>query len=256
MVSVLKSGGDYDLGYVTRMIVNVRKHVTVPHRFICLTDLPMTANLEDDGDDVHWMELRHNLPSWWSKLELFRVTGKVVTFDLDVVLTASANPLASLIDKLGEMQMLMLRGFRRENWNSSSMCWNGDYTWVLAAFLEEYKRARHIEDHRGHHLVLDNTKYHGDQEWIAPFLQAAGVNLRATHRLLPGVYSYKNHLTGAEQLPEDAWLVCFHGKPRPIDLAPRPEWLHVNWTGATRFSEITETECESCITAEDECESC
>lgn len=224
---VLKSGGDYRPEHVERLAANVERRIGVEYEFYCLTDLPI------DGlpGGVRWVPLVHGLPSWWSKLEYFRMRGPVITFDLDLVLVGSLGPVASRTVAMRSDEFLMLRGFRAERWNSSLMAWFGDFSWVLDSFLQKYKTATHRVDRRRYHLLIDGNKYHGDQEWIGPAIESTSTRMAAMCEVFPGVYSYKNHLRGIDILPGDAWLVCFHGKPRPDEVRPVPGWMVANGYG-------------------------
>ena len=78
----------YGPGWVTRLRDMVARNLTLPHRFVCL------SNVEVAGIDV--IPLAHNWPGWWSKIELFRdhgVGGRWLYLDLDVLITGSLNEL-------------------------------------------------------------------------------------------------------------------------------------------------------------------
>lgn len=88
---VLKTGKHNNQGKITEYIPSVvqwlkrqcDKFVTLPFRFVCLTDL-------DSIEGVETIKLKHNFPNWWSKIELFRPDifkgEKVFYMDLDTVI--------------------------------------------------------------------------------------------------------------------------------------------------------------------------
>lgn len=85
----------YDVEYVERLAAMVRKHLKVPHRFVCLTDRPW---LLPDGMDRMPIASPHPLPGWWAKVELFRpgrFTGRVLYLDLDTLVVDSLEPVVS-----------------------------------------------------------------------------------------------------------------------------------------------------------------
>jgi len=61
-------GRSYNWTWVENLYHAVQKHLSIPHRFICLSnssELPQVAGIEV-------IELNHNWPAWWSKMECFR----------------------------------------------------------------------------------------------------------------------------------------------------------------------------------------
>ena len=80
---VLRSGGDFDAEYVERLRDGVAANLSLPHRFVCLSDIEVPCER---------VALRHGWPGWWSKLELFeQLKGRVLYFDLDTVIAGSLN---------------------------------------------------------------------------------------------------------------------------------------------------------------------
>jgi hypothetical protein len=218
---VLKSGGEYDAEYVRRLYDSVQRHIAWPHQFACLTD---SENVILTCPNFQQLPLLHSLPAWWSKIELFRLQGAVLTFDLDLVPVADCTRFASLASELGQHEFATLRGLRQEPWCSSVMAWNGDYSTMLTWFLEDYGSAERREDKKGYHLIINGVFFHGDQEWIMPMLKRQGVYLKPMQDGISGIYSFKDGIRD-KPFPEDTRLVCFHGRPRPHTLIPTPAWM-------------------------------
>ena len=63
VASVFKSGGTYFPKYVRVLRDAVRRNLTIPHRFVCLTDVDVPCER---------IPLIHGWPSFYSKIELFR----------------------------------------------------------------------------------------------------------------------------------------------------------------------------------------
>lgn len=86
----------YGLQYVERLKSMVARHLPIPHRFVCLTNepdrLPGIATIE-----VSYLGTA--LRGWWSKLHLFNpllpLTGRVLYFDLDVLVVDDLTPIAT-----------------------------------------------------------------------------------------------------------------------------------------------------------------
>lgn len=202
-VCVLKSGGDYDVEYVFALRRALRKHIPdwKDTRLICLTDLQIPTTLSS-------LPLRDGLPGWWSKIEAFRIIGPVIYIDLDTIILGSLDPLIVATKSLmGDF--IMLKSFNvREKWASGIMAWKGNWSWLYTQF-----------DPR----QMAGLKW--DQRYIKGALLRKDVSIRAVQDYQHGVYSYKHHCR--EELPKDASIVCFHGKPRPIDV--EDEWRRKAW---------------------------
>lgn len=187
VAAVLRSGGDYTPEYVHRLRDGVAKFCTVPHRFVCLTDIP-------DQIDCETITLQHDWPGWWSKLELFALTGPVVYFDLDTVITGNIN---DFIDYPHQFTMLSnLDG--RGGLASGVLAFNGDYRYLLDSFDPS-----HIKEY-------STPRKWGDQGWISDKLQITPE--RAQEVWQDMFCSYK---WGTIEERRAAQVVIYHGNPRP-----------------------------------------
>jgi hypothetical protein len=102
---VLKSGGIYDHFHVKRLQMHVARHLRIPYRFVCLTDVKIDEFTET-------VPLIHGWPGWWAKIELFRpdaLSGRVLYLDLDVSVVGDLAPLADFPAK-AEVVMRRLHG--------------------------------------------------------------------------------------------------------------------------------------------------
>lgn len=181
---VLKAGGPYMPEYVARLKAGVDAHLA-GHRFICLSDIDVPCER---------LPLINNWPGWWSKLELFRLTGPVLYFDLDTVITGDLTAIASHPHKF-----TMLRDFSKGGPASGIMAWHGDYRHLMESFDIEQ---------------IDNYPGHGDQGYIGWRLGSVDY----FQNLFPGqIVSRKQ----PQYRNANERVVCFHGKPRPHE---------VNWS--------------------------
>lgn len=124
------------------------------------------------------------LQGWYAKLELFALTGPVLYFDLDTVITGDLTEIAEYPHRF-----TMLRDFTHPDRPASGvMAWEGDYRFLLDEFTGQ---------HEGH----------GDQGWIAQ-----NVRPELFQNLFPNqIVSYKQpQFRNANER-----VVCFHGDPRP-----------------------------------------
>jgi len=149
ILCVLKSGvfkpwtqKDYTVQYGPRHVRWLRDQcavqITEPHRFVCLTDM--------DIPDVETQPLQHNLPGWWSKLEIFGAFRRATYVDLDTVIVGNVAPYL-----FREHQFTMSAHMSRKyGYNSSVMSWDGDYSALLYKFLEF--KDRFMKEYTTHHM--------------------------------------------------------------------------------------------------------
>ena len=217
IASVLKSGGDYRPEHVLRLRDMVARHMPgADWRFACLTDRPAY-----DLPGVICWSMLHDLPGWWSKIELFGMPGSVLYFDLDTIVLDDITPLADRVRSLGIYEFMMLRRFHRgDRFASGVMGWSGSFSWLLEAFLREKRSGGFRYMPKGFYVFEARNTFYGDQSWIAQHLRDAipPVRVCVAQDALPGIYSWKRHCQRG--IPDDASIICFHGKPRPWEVFP------------------------------------
>ncbi len=223
VVCVLKSGvykpwdeKDYTIEYSPRHVRWLRDQfadqVKAPHTFTCMSDI--------DVPGVNVLPLKHNLPGWWSKLEIFENFTQAAYFDLDTVLIGDVSPYIFRDHKFSMAGSLT----RRYGYNSSVMCWKGNYDFLLHKFLEQ--KDKYIAEYRKPHMW-------GDQDFIRDMMRFKHP-IQRLHERSPGlVLSYKHDVrdkgkpkNGLRRIREPLrgdWkakprVVCFHGKPKPFDV--------------------------------------
>jgi hypothetical protein len=193
---VLKSGGIYDATWVTRLEASVARHLSIAHRFMCLSDVDVPCER---------IPLEHDWPGWWSKIEALKLHGPVLYFDLD---TAAVGDLTDIAVAAIRHPFVMLRDFARlgDGLGSGVMSWNAtDVT--AAAFHDLFAR-----DPDGWRERIGGR---GDQGFIEDIADLSGVT--RWQDIVPGqIVSYKIHCrTG---IPEKARIVCLHGPPKFADM--------------------------------------
>jgi len=185
IVTVLRSGGEYLPEHVYRL-----KKMLPGRMLYCLSDIRLNSS-------VVTISLKYDWAGWWSKMELFRPDFVCDWFyvDLDTTITGDIS------DMLNVGRTHMLSDFYRPERPASGLM-----------YLTPDDRARvwneWIKDPHGH-MARAGTL--GDQAFIRTVL---GDGVARWQDTLPGqVVSYKVHCR--EDIPSDARVVCFHGKPRP-----------------------------------------
>ena len=104
----------------------------------------------------------------------------------------------------------MLKPFgRHEIMASGIMAWTGNWK----ELYDKFNYAR------------DTGAFRGDQDYLTSQLMSKN-NVGFIQDHVSGIYSYKYHCQ--EKLPDDARIVCFHGRPRPIETI-HLEWVKNNW---------------------------
>lgn len=205
---MLRSGGVYTLEWVAKLQRGVARHLTLPHRFICFSDVDVPCER---------IPLLHDWPGWWSKLEMFRtpIDGTVLYFDLDTVIVGSLDAIAS-----HPHTFTMAHEFYRPALLcSTAMAWSGDHSYIARTFANDpVDFAQHYDK------MLPSEGRIGDQAFIEDCVERAD-----TFRDLFGersIASYKVH-NCQDAPPADAAAVAFHGSPKPHQISDG--WVPATW---------------------------
>jgi hypothetical protein len=189
----------------------VKRNLSMPHRFICVTDRPdgidpdvEVVPLWDDFASVPSPHGRGN-PSCYRRLKAFSaeisdVFGpRFVSIDLDTVVTGSLD---SLFDRPEDF-WIWGQTDERTNYNGS--------LWMMSAGARRqvYDRFDPKTSPREAYLA---GKFGSDQGWISHVL-GKGEKVWST---ADGVYSFRKHIAqNGNQLPANARLVNWHGRIDP-----------------------------------------
>ena len=207
VLTVLKSGGEYTPEWVYKLEKAVLRHLSVPHRFKCLSDVALQCET---------IALGHDWPGWWSKIEVFRpgvVTGPTLYLDLDTVLVGSIDRLADFPDDFA-----MMRNFNASWMPGSAVMWLRNAPEAVYARFKadpEGCMAQHNEARDGSYL--------GDQAFIWDTLHRKVTYL--TDRVPGLIRSYRKHCMAG--VPEGCALVAFGGKQKPSTV--KDDWVKEHW---------------------------
>lgn len=202
---VLRSGGIYKPEHVQRLAAQAE--IAAPGEpFVCLSDVNVPG--------VPRVPLKHAWPGWWSKLELFRdgvfpKGQRVLYADLD---TTFVGPLDEILSTRGWFVALSNFYIRAGRQSVGGPLGSGLMAWTAGTVGNLYERfaARPVD-------IMANCGGYGDQL----FIHNEVGERRYWQDLLPGqVVSYKVHCE--KGVPEEARVVCFHGKPKPWDVPELP----------------------------------
>mgnify|MGYP001593512860 FL=1 len=206
VLSVCKSGGQYDAEWVRKLRDGVARNLSRPHRFVCMSDIEVPCER---------IPLEHDWPGWWSKIEMFKpgvIADRTLYLDLDTVLTGTIDLSALNID------FAMLRNFWNPEMVGSGVMWfSGDN--VPHKVYEKF--VRQPKAYIAHHERNRDGPFVGDQAFVSDCLG----EIEHINDYVPGIYSFKMHCF--RRLPKDASIVCFHGRPRITEV--KADWLEKHW---------------------------
>jgi hypothetical protein len=176
----------------------VQTHCTIPHRFVCLTNL-------NGIDGVETIKLKHNWPGWWSKIEMFSNFDECFYIDLDTVIVGNIDHIVSHPHTFTVLDNISRPGCGRIG--SGLMAWRQDKSDLYRAFKSNPMKwmNKYITAHRW-----------GDQG----FIQDRVKSYDTFQTLFPGeIVSYKREVEGFDAPPSKAKIVIFSGKTKPWDVA-------------------------------------
>ncbi|MCK5019050.1 MAG: hypothetical protein KAS32_18460, partial [Candidatus Peribacteraceae bacterium] len=191
------------------------------HKFICLTDF------EDMTCDT--IKLKHDLPGWWSKIELFQPElvsdnpkDVFIFFDLDTCIVGDITELVEYPHDITGLAEVNAAGLVPGRFGSGIAAWRGDKSKIYTEFMKD--------------KVGNMAKYKvgGDQHVIHDSVLVDGkVVFKPVQKIIDGCLNYKHDLPAMtshnvkakENLPDNAKIVYFHGLPKPWDSHVHHQWL-------------------------------
>ena len=207
VVSVLRSGGEYSPDWVGKLARSVKRHLQVPHRFACLSDVEVPCER---------IEMQENWPGWWSKIELFRpgvIEGPTLYIDLDNVIVGDITILSNL-----PYEFAMTRNLNHPGNASSTVMW-----WKERADSRIYDTFKEQSADIMREYAFHGDTHMGDQGFIwdmmdrkVPFLSDFAPGL---------IRSYRNHCTMG--IPKGCSIIAFGGPLKPNN--QRADWIAEAW---------------------------
>jgi hypothetical protein len=233
MVTVVcwRWGKKYPASHVARLQSMLKRHLTIPHQLVCLTDKPkelpkgvMAAALPKPpkGDNKCLRRM------WLYSQDAERLGDRLFQIDLDVVITANIDNI------VGRTEPFVI-------WKGDS---NTIHKWaynatvmLLNAGAKRYVWDRFIANPVGVMAAADKdgwwAKVNSDQA-AATFLLKDDPDV-ATFTQADGIYAYRvfagKHGERGAVLPDDARIVSFHGPRDPSvpDLQLKSPWIREHW---------------------------
>lgn len=192
----------YDAAWVQKLQRGFARHLTLPHRFVCLSDRPIP--------EVVVAPLQHDWMLFWSKVEMFRpglFSGPTLYCDIDAMITGNIDALAG-----PHTGMVMLADFYPQFLNSGLLWWDASdpvfgelYTRMAKNPLGTMLKYRYAG--------LSGKLNYGDQAFIAETLTELGVTLSAWQRICPPdwflEFSFQNRLNPVVAKPPAEVKLCY-----------------------------------------------
>ena len=202
IVTVLRSGGDFQIGHVQALQRQVAKHAPFAE-FVCLSDVEIPG--------VGTVALNAGWLGWWAKMQMFRpdIEGDFLYMDLDTVIVDSLSDILA-VDELTLLRDFYRDGVRLKKGLQSSLM-----------YIPESYRANVWKVFAPRANEIIKTHPGGDQQFLE---KVWGVDVPTWQEVLPRqVVSYKVHcavnVLGRgpvfSNIPLGARVICHHGKPRP-----------------------------------------
>ena len=217
-VMCVKWGRKYGPEYVNILRSMVARHLTLPFRFVCLTDDRDGIDADIDVREipkVGFADFDERLP-WtfghgWLKVTtfaapLYDLTGPTLFIDLDVVIVANID---CFFQQPGEF--LVIREWDKHDGTGNTSV----YRFEAGAHPDLIERIRLHKDE-----VLGQVR--NEQEYVTGFLGKQG---RLGYWPTGWCVSFKRHCLRKPplgwfmqaQIPDNARIVAFHGRPNPPD---------------------------------------
>lgn len=203
IVIVLRSGGDFafrDVELIVRHINGKWKSEIHP-RIICLWD---KASEYYDLGNFEIVPLSNDYPKWWSRMMLYSPEMEqyrpFLYVDLDTIIVQSLENIFELVKEPDKF--IPLEDFYQKGQLATGLAWIPSNSAKIKNIWKAWQKEGQGSSRMDYFL---RKVVKPDMFW---------------QELTTTIYDFKPKSTGVlKQVPEDANLVCFHGKPRIFDAA-------------------------------------
>jgi hypothetical protein len=225
IVLVLRSGGDFafrDVELITRHI-NGKWRSEIKPRIILLWD---KASDSYDLGNIEIVPLTNNYKGTWSRMQLYSPEMEqyrpFLYVDLDTAVISSLEHIFNLVKD--PSQFIVLEDFWQKGQMATGLVWFPANSDKIKAVWEEWNKGTQVQGFR-----MDNFL----RKIVQPDLY--------WQQLTSTIYDFKPKTKLVlNPVPEDADLVCFHGKPRIFQAAESSislPWVQ-NYVGQGSFAKM------------------
>ncbi len=212
MVNIIcmKWGAKYGPEYVNRLYSMVARNLSIPFRFICLTD--NSAGISDQVEIFPIPSIGINLNGperGWNKLvtfrkELYDIQGQALFLDLDLIIV-------SAIDELFELSgsVIIIKDWLKRDGTGNSSVYRfnvGEHSQVLTGFQADFegvkRKFRNEQEYLSAALLTQGALSYWPEAWCRSFKR------HCMHYLPKSLWS-------APSIPQGAKIIVFHGHPHP-----------------------------------------
>jgi len=181
-----KMRGGYSYAHVDRLCKLVQEHLTLPHCFVCLSDVA----------GAYTVPLKHAWPGWWSKMELFRpglFEGPVLYIDLDTDIVGNID---HMVQHTGFTALRNLSSGKKGRMGSGLLYWTETPSYLYATFAQRPG------------FYMDDYSQTSDRWGDQGFLQEHVGKFLEWQDLFP------NQIRSSKLSPQhpDNRIICYHGK--------------------------------------------
>jgi ubiquinone/menaquinone biosynthesis C-methylase UbiE len=205
----LLSGDGYSLDYLIKMRDMLARNITIPYKFVCLTDRDINTNICDS------IKVENAYGGLWSKLEMFKhgivKSERIISIDLSLIILKNIDDILTMED-----DFIVLKTWNKSNWNKD-LCAAGIMSWINGGTFS------FIYEKFNKNAVTDYPK--GERQYISKQLAQNNITPTYLQDSVKGVYSFKRNCKPAP--PADTRIVCFHGKPKPHEA--KASWIREVW---------------------------
>lgn len=209
----------YTADYVNILAAAVKRHLTVPYRFCCLTSIASWdgAELKLLDKEIKVGLSQSGWSGWWLTIELFKLEqfeGPVLYLDLDTFIVDNidflAEPYEGIIMGLDDF-------YRPGTFMNAVMLFNPckELNAVYEYLLDP-----------AHFAAAKKLRF-GDMQYTEERLKVAGIKPEVMDTRWPGkIISYKKHFMKKASL-SGVSIVCCHGTPKPHEIHHpllKPHW--------------------------------
>jgi hypothetical protein len=205
------------IDYVNNLFQSVNRHLNIPHRFVCFSDragIAIHPDIEMITLSKDEIDLRWNL----TKMVVYKpdngLTGRVLLFDLDVVIVGCIDELAQYDGEFITCKAAYVK---------SGI--GGSLIGFEAGYGAEELWKPLMGGKRGFHEAMTDGS---ERKYFDMRLRRHGHHIDFWQDLYPGqVLSYKVHCQKTNCAPDNVRVVRFHGHPRPHEV--KDNWVMQYW---------------------------